>query len=103
MKYFYGHKISQYGEENGYVDYGTLAKTCNHVLCNEIAERFDLELVGDYFDGEVYQWYIVDRVQELMMAGEAVFYCEELDCYVWGVTHFGTGWDYVLTNIKIDW
>jgi hypothetical protein len=30
-----------------------------------------------------------------------VFYNEKLDIYVWGITHFGTAWDYVLTDIKI--
>ena len=27
---------------------------------------------------------------------------ETLDLYIWGVTHYGTGWDYVLTNINLD-
>jgi hypothetical protein len=22
--------------------------------------------------------------------------------YIWGVTHYGTSWDYVLTDIKIE-
>ena len=26
---------------------------------------------------------------------------EELDMFLWGITHFGTGWDYVLTDLKI--
>ena len=32
---------------------------------------------------------------------EIVYYCEELDIYLWSITHFGTSWDYVLTNIKL--
>ena len=35
-------------------------------------------------------------------AGEILFYNEHLGLTVWGVTHFGTSWDYVLTNIKIE-
>lgn len=34
---------------------------------------------------------------------EIVYYNETLDMYLWGVTHYGTSWDYVLTSIKIDW
>ena len=33
---------------------------------------------------------------------EIVFYNQELDMYVWGVTHYGTSWDYVLTNIELN-
>lgn len=51
--------------------------------------------------GEVYQWYIVNdgAVSILEEAGELVYYNEALDVNLWGVTHWGTSWDYVLTNI----
>ena len=32
---------------------------------------------------------------------EIVYYHEEMDMYVWGITHFGTSWDYVLTDIEL--
>ena len=35
------------------------------------------------------------------MTDEIVYYNEELDMYVWGITHYGTSWDYVLTDIAI--
>lgn len=38
----------------------------------------------------------------LQRAEEIVYYNETLDIYLWGVTHWGTSWDYVLTNIKLD-
>lgn len=52
---------------------------------------------------EIYQYFIVDGngAEILERYGEIVFYNEELDMYVWGVTHRGTSWDYVLTDIKI--
>ena len=28
-------------------------------------------------------------------------YNEQLDMYLWGITHFGTSWDYVLTDVKL--
>lgn len=53
---------------------------------------------------EIFQYYIVDDwggrlLQEI---NEIVFYNEKLDLYLWGVTHYGTSWDYVLTNIPIE-
>ena len=53
---------------------------------------------------DIYQWYIVSDygAEILQEAGEIVYYNEELDMYLWGVTHWGTSWDYVLTNIPIE-
>ena len=63
----------------------------------------ELEEEQDY-QPEVYQWYIVsDNGAEILKeAGEIVFYNDELDMYLWGVTHCGTSWDYVLTNIPLN-
>lgn len=54
---------------------------------------------------EVFQWFIVDDwgARLLKEIDEIVYYNETLDMYLWGVTHYGTSWDYVLTSIKIDW
>ena len=51
-KYFYGNEISQYGLENGYVDFATLAKSFDCVLCNNIASRIyeTMEQVGGFID-----------------------------------------------------
>lgn len=53
---------------------------------------------------DVYQWYIVsdNGASILEEINEIVYYNGSLDMYLWGVTHYGTGWDYVLTNIEID-
>ena len=72
---------------------------------NEINDRItELESEQDD-DPEVFQWFIVDDwgARLLQDINEIVYYNEELDMYLWGVTHYGTSWDYVLTNIKIDW
>ena len=115
--YWYGKKASEYGIENGYLDYGTFAAAFPHILNNDImstAAAHDLYFeiyCGDEYDEEtethadIYQFYIVPEwsVKEILAdAGEIVFYCEELDVYLWGVTHYGTHWDYVLTNIKLN-
>lgn len=174
--YFCGNKISDYGLENGYVDYATLAKSFDAVLNNDIMQKtYDIgywEQVSGFVDNseeieeleekleemeekleeledkfaeleeepeeieellkkeiaeveeqiakveeqieelereqdyipEVYQWYIVSDggAQILEEFGEILYYNEELDMYLWGVTHYGTSWDYVLTDIKIE-
>ena len=38
-KYFYGHQISDYGLEHGYVDYKTLAEAFQCVLSNDIIPK----------------------------------------------------------------
>ena len=116
-EYFYGNKISDYGLKNGYVDYRTLAKAFDAVLNNEIyawAEERGAywEMVSGFnndgeeedYSEEIYQWYIVsaNAVDILEMADQIVYYNEALDMYLWGVTHYGTSWDYVLTDIKIE-
>lgn len=62
-----------------------------------------LENEQDY-QPEVFQWYIVDDLggRLLQEVNEIVYYNETLDMYLWGVTHYGTSWDYVLTNIPIE-
>lgn len=117
--YFYGNKISDYGLQNGYIDYRTLAKSFDAVLSNDlISKTCDIgywEIInGDLFwededgneiENEIFQFFIISDngasiLQEL--TNEIVYYNDALGIYIWGVTHFGTSWDYVLTDIKID-
>lgn len=60
---------------------------------------------NEAFNGEIFQWYIIDDCGKQILVentNEIIFYNEELDIYLWGVTHFGTSWDYVLTNIPCE-
>lgn len=63
----------------------------------------ELEEEQDNMD-EIFQYYIVSDsgARLLEEINEIVFYNEELDMYVWGVTHWGTSWDYVLTDIPCN-
>lgn len=183
--YYYGHKISDYGIENGYVDYRTFAAAFDAVMANNLMSDTEgvigyWEQVGGFCDNsyaieqieeqieeleeqieeledkiavleedqeelsdnlfaetekeiqiyksdvehlekkkdvledekteleeeqdnlpEVYQWFIVgdNAVSILEENNEIVFYNDTLDLYLWGVTHWGTSWDFVLTNI----
>ena len=110
----FGHKVSQYGLENGYLDYYTLLKIVgdsilNNVLISYIGwHEWDLangceENEEGYY--EVYQFYIITESGAQFLqdyTDELVYYHSELDMYIWGITHFGTSWDYVLTDIKLS-
>lgn len=100
----YGHEVSEYGLENGYLDYLTLSKIVgDSVLNNDIVSyigyhEWDLangyeETEEGYYE-EVYQYYIITDAGAQFLS--------ELDMYIWGITHFGTSWDYVLTDIKLQ-
>ena len=169
-KYFCGNEISQYGQEHGFVDYGTLAKAFDAVLNNNIYGRYgyeewetengnlfysydaegncydedeaserieelqeemaelenqlgedetkdeeiqnrideiqdDIEHLENYEYKEFYQYYIISSYGAEILSdytNETVLYNAELDMYLWCVDHWGTSWDYVLTNIKCD-
>ena len=167
--YFYGNKISDYGLENGYVDYATLSKAFDAVLVNDITKLFFADISGEFNEPEQvngfvdnserieeieeelemlhnesviennetdtpeYEFYM-NRIEELEeekeelereqdnnpeifqyfiisgygaqilqeLTDEIVYYLPAIDCYVWGVTHWGTSWDYVLTDIPVE-
>ena len=120
-EYFFGNKISNYGLENHFVDYGTLAKSFDAVLCNNITKLFYCEISGEYSEVElvngldcddesneyydIFQYFIIDSNGVNILkefTDEIVYYIEPLDMYVWGVTHFGTNWSDVLTDIRVE-
>ena len=54
---------------------------------------------------EIFQYYIIsDSGYNILKyhTDEIVYYIDALDVYVWCVTHFGTSWDHVLTDIEIE-
>ena len=120
-KYFCGNKISDCGLEHGYVDYATLAKSFDAVLVNDITKLFYNTIGGEYVEPElyngsdyddendnyydIYQYFIISRNGAEILSDytdEIVYYIDALDMYIWGVTHFGTRWSGVLTNIKLE-
>lgn len=52
---------------------------------------------------EIFQYFIVsdNALPLLEEANEIVYHNDTLDMNVWGVTHWGTSWDYVLTSIEL--
>lgn len=56
----------------------------------------------EYESTEIYQDYIITQGGAEYLernTNEIVFYNEKLNMYIWGVTHFGTSWDGVETDI----
>jgi len=97
------------------------------ILCNQIAqadenyydnlengefESCECEKTGcdiwgqaghEKIQNEIYQYYLITKNGADYLkrnTNEIVFYSDLLDVYVWGITHFGTGWDCVYTDIK---
>lgn len=70
----------------------------------EQIEELDEEQ-GRSYNQEIFQYYIVsDQGAEMIKqyTDDPLFYNETLDMYVWGITHYGTNWGYVLTDVKLN-
>lgn len=54
---------------------------------------------------EIYQWYLCNigqwEKEQLEKMGIILSYSDKLDCDVLCVDHWGTSWDYVLTDVKL--
>ena len=72
----------------------------------KVQERIEaLREEEDSYNQEIYQYFIVSNSGAEIIkewTNDPLFYNEELDMYVWGITHFGTSWDYVLTDIRLN-
>lgn len=105
--------LNDYERQHNKISYATL---CNRafgsmILCNEIVnvdnEIFDNIENGDIdYNSEIYQYYLVtlnadiDFIKEHYGDELILAYSNVLDLYVLLVDHYGTSWDYVLTNIE---
>lgn len=109
MEIYKSDRLGQYELENKKASYRTVVEyfVGDIVLCNNITEvdqsiwdnaEFDL-------DTEIYQWFLCNisdynkaKAQE---CGLLFTYSDMLDCDVLCVPHWGTSWDYVLTDCDI--
>lgn len=107
----FGFDVSAYGKEKGYLDYRTLAKALEDVILNNSLREATLGVVGRWeivageFDEMIMQDFIISRYgYEILkeFTNEIVFYNDVLNVYIWGVTHWGTGWAYELTDVKLE-
>ena len=107
----FGIEVSAYAKEKGYLDYRTLAKALEDVILNNSIRDKTLGVIGEWeivageFDQAVLQDFIISRYGFEMLkeyTNELVFYNEELNVYIWAVTHWGTGWAYELTDVRLE-
>lgn len=57
------------------------------------------------YNQDIFQYFIVsDQGAEMIKqyTEDPLFYNETLDMYVWGITHYGTAWSYVLTDVNLN-
>ena len=114
------NKKKAYYMDSNYINYLTLVKFLftDMILCNNIMSvnenYLDCQLeCGTDEEVDFYQYYIVNidnwRFKQYINYCEAkgiepltVYYLDNLDIYILAVDHYGTSWDYVLTDIQID-
>lgn len=108
-RYINEKDLNTYERENERLSYKNLFYNDDSlILCNNIANNWEhLEQVSGFDSedeyAEIYQYYIIndDLAKRLIDINEIVYYHNELDIYILGVTHWGTSWDYVLTDLKL--
>ena len=92
------------GERYTYDELHALLDEAEELEDEAESEGIQETLDNPYYD-EVFQYFIIsDNGADILKreTHELVWYIPELDVYVWGITHYGTSWDYVLTEIECN-
>lgn len=114
-------KLNDYEKEHGKISYHTLLEyyDITRILCNKLPEidssiwdnvetgSFSYEEDEETYYNEIYQYFIIDLsswmlddIKEKYSDELIITYSDLLDNYVLLVDHYGTSWDYVLTDIE---
>ena len=108
-------RMGEYELEQGYASYKTIVDYFigDIVLCNSIID-VDYDIINnidideeheDIENFEIFQYYLCNLGQfereQAKKAGLILSYSDILDCDILCVDHFGTSWDYVLTDVKL--
>lgn len=111
--YYYGKLVlNDYEKQHKRLSYSNMLKALTddcYILNNTIVEKFDFDFLDEsLYDLEeltIYQYYIISEytAEKLQKhTNEIILYNAELDMYLLGVGHFGTSWESILTDIKIE-
>ena len=108
--YYYGDlELNDFEKKHKRLSYRNMLKVFSDgcfIFNSKVASRFAFDYLDENkMDAEIFQYYIISQytAEKLQKhTNEVILYNEGLDIYLLGVTHFGTSWDYVLTDIKID-
>lgn len=102
-----GVYVSEYGIENGELDFKALADIAGpFILNNSIRDNIESDwevYCGDSNDYIMHEYIISEEGAEFLKkyTYELVFYNPDADVYIWAVTHTNTVWTYVLTGVKL--
>ena len=113
-KYVNYEELNEEEKKRNKISYKRLINriTNNLILCNNIvnidSNIFDNIAVGEIpEDSEIFQYFIIDidewtieKLQNKKCYDVIIAYSEILENYVLMVDHFGTSWDYVMTDIE---
>lgn len=96
--------INEYNSELLIDDYDV--KTFDDLTDDDIEEIIDNygdDIMNDFcLYPDIYQWYIVRESDVHLLENDyPIYYCDELDLYILGITHCGMSWDMVYTNVEI--
>lgn len=96
--------VNEYNSELLIDDYDV--ETFNDLTDDDIEEIIDNygdDIINDldlYTD--IYQWYIIRESDVSLLENDyPIYYCDELDLYIVGITHLGVSWDMVYTNVEV--
>ena len=109
--------LNDYEREHNKISYRRLIERIGKIwLFNKAYELSDYDfepVLGNIYDEEteeykdIYQYYLIDiksYTLELLQKANCkdliIAWSEKLEEYILCVDHFGTGWDYVLTDIE---
>ena len=106
-----------------YIDNDDIQTWINEYNNELLIDDYDVETFGDLTDDDieeiinnygddimddlglypdVFQWYIIRESDVYWLENDyPIYYCDELDLYIVGITHFGMSWDMVYTNVEI--
>jgi len=105
-RYIKNEDLNDYERNNKRLSYKNLFYNDDAlILCNNIGNEWEdlTQENGDEWE-DIYQYYIIDDETARRLienTNEIIFYHNKLDIYILGVTHYGTGWSYVLTDFEL--
>ena len=111
--YYFGRLgLNGYEKQHKRLSYSNMLKAFTdncYILNNKIVDKFEFEFIDeslyDLDELTIYQYYIISEytAEKLQKhTNEIILYNADLDMYLLGVGHFGTSWESVLTDIKIE-
>lgn len=105
------------------IDYYDVKKWVNEYNSELLIDNYDVETFDDLTDDgieeiidnygddiisdldlypDIYQWYIIRESDIPLLENDyPIYYCDELDLYIVGITHYGVSWNMVYTNVEI--